>query len=57
MIENKRIDNPRVTIVSVSAKAQDEKKRWNTTKTNKERNFQYTHLLHWFLSGFKQIVP
>ena len=30
MIENKRIDNPRITIISVSAKAQDEKKRWNT---------------------------
>ena len=30
MIENKRIDSPRITIISVSAKAQDEKKRWNT---------------------------
>ena len=30
MIENKRIDNPRITIIIVSAKAQDEKKRWNT---------------------------
>ena len=30
MIENKRIDSPRITIIIVSAKAQDEKKRWNT---------------------------
>ena len=43
MNENKRIDKPRIKIIKcVGAKAQDEKIRWNTTKTNNGRNFQYT---------------
>ena len=43
MNENRRIDNPRVIIVKcVGAKAQDEKMRRNTMKTNNGRNFPYT---------------
>ena len=39
MNENKRIDNSRLKIVKcVGGKAQDEKLRWNTTKTNNGRN-------------------
>ena len=40
MNENEKIDNLRIKIVKrVGAKAQDEKLRWNTTRTNNERNF------------------
>ena len=36
-------DNPRMKIVKcVGAKVQDEKMRWNNTKPNDGRNFQYT---------------
>lgn len=42
MNENKTIDNPRIQIVKcVGAKGQDEKMRWNNTKTNNARNFYY----------------
>lgn len=42
MNENKTIDNPRIQIVKcVGAKGQDEKTRWNNTKTNNARNFYY----------------
>ena len=41
MYDKKRIDDPRIKIVKcVGAKAQDEKMRWNTTKTKNGRNFQ-----------------
>ena len=43
MNENKRINDRWIKIVKcVGAKAQDEKMRWNTTKTNNGRSFQYT---------------
>ena len=43
MNENKRINDRWIKIVKcVGAKAQDEKMRWNTTKTNDGRSFQYT---------------
>ena len=40
MNENEKIDNLLIKVVKcVGAKAQDEKLRWNTTRTNNERNF------------------
>ena len=40
MNENEKIDNLLIKVVKcVGAKAEDEKLRWNTTRTNNERNF------------------
>lgn len=50
MNENKTIDNPLIQIVKcVGAKGQDEKMRWNNTKTNNARNFYYKKILSYLL--------
>ena len=41
MNENNRMDNPQIKILKCfGSKTQDEKMRWNITKTNNGRNFQ-----------------
>ena len=43
MSENKSIDNPQIRIINyIGTRAQDEKLRWNTMKTNNGCSFQYT---------------